>query len=111
MTGLVRLDDVQQLGFGFIGQTHAQPLSGHAQLIDGRHVIPQHHPVLVQHLRGGRAAFHTFYFQVFTQKRTMNNFFLTWFVSVRTNLILFLPVFKQLHESVALLHQFRVHAF
>lgn len=28
-----------------------------------------------------------------------------------TNLVFFLPVLKQLHESVALLHQLRVHAF
>lgn len=54
VTGLVRLDDVQQLRLGLVGQTHAQPLRGHSQLVDGRDVVPQHHPVLVQHLRRGR---------------------------------------------------------
>lgn len=108
----MRLDDVQQLGFGFIGQTNAQPLGGHAQLIDGRHVIPQHHPVLVQHLRGGRAGFHTFLSPRFHAEKLLGEIQgRTRFVGVRTNLILFLPVFKELHESVALLHQIRVHAF
>ena len=54
VTDLMRLDDVEQFWLGFIGQTHTKPLGGHTQLIDGRHVIPQDHPVLVQHLRRDR---------------------------------------------------------
>lgn len=55
---LMRFDDVQQFGLRFIGKTHAQSLSGHTQLIDGRHMIPKHHPVLMQHLRRDRGSFH-----------------------------------------------------
>lgn len=45
------LYDVQQLGLGLIRQTHTEPLCCHTQLINGRHVVAQHHPVLVQYLR------------------------------------------------------------
>lgn len=57
------LYDVQQFGLWFIGQTNSQPLGGHAQLIDGRHVVTQHHPVFMQHLQGDdcslNSMFHT----------------------------------------------------
>lgn len=62
VTGLVRLDDVQQLRLGLVGESDTQPLRGHPQLIDGRDVIPQHHPVLVQHLRGRHGVFFLAFF-------------------------------------------------